>query len=115
MVEVRGCGCVVPFHTAPPLSAPSTTHSSYHPQCFKGMALQSDSQALPQKGAVESTPPDPSFYSQMFVHTKPLGDWLLFINLSWKLCFIHGFKGYSGTKVTLSSSLPSLNFQSSFL
>ena len=82
VVEVLREGYVVPFHTAPPLSSSPITHSSYHPQSVKGMALGLEIQALLQKGAVEPASSDPGYFSRMFVVTKASGGWRPIIDLS---------------------------------
>ena len=82
MVEVLREGYAVPFHTPPPLSLTPITHSSYHPQSVKGMALGLEIQALLQKGAVEPASSDPGYFSRMFVVTKASGGWRPIIDLS---------------------------------
>ena len=73
VVEVLGEGYVIPFRMPPSLSPTPIVLDSYSPQSVKGRALEEEIQALRRKGAVESAPPTPGFYSRMFVVTKATG------------------------------------------
>ena len=75
-MEVLREGYAIPFRMPPPLSPTLITLDSYSPQSIKGRALEEEIQALRRKGAVEPAPPNPGFYSRMFVVTnyRPVHD-----------------------------------------
>ena len=81
-MEVLREGYVVPFHTPPPVSQTPISLHSYSPQSVKGRALESEIQALLQKGAIEPASSTLGYYSRMFVVTKASGGWRPIIDLS---------------------------------
>ena len=72
-MEVLKEGYAIPFRMPPPLSPTPVILDLYSPQPVKGRALDEEIQALRRKGAVEPAPPNPGFFSLMFVVTKATG------------------------------------------
>ena len=81
-MEVLREGYVVPFHTSPPLSQTPISLHSYSPQSIKERALESETQVLLRKGAIEPASPTSGYYSRMFVVTKAFRGWRPIIDLS---------------------------------
>ena len=82
-MEVLRFGYLLPFLSAPPLSATPIPMPSYSPTSIKGAALEEVTLGLIAKGAVELAPlPSPGFYSRLFVVWKTSGSWRPVIDLS---------------------------------
>ena len=73
---------MVPFLADPPLCVNPVALGSYSPGSIKGEALEGEIRALQEKGAVEPAPPNPGYYSRMFVVPKATGGWRPIIDLS---------------------------------
>ena len=81
-MEVLRFGYLLPFLSAPPLSATPIPIPSYSPFSVKGAALEV-TLGLIAKGAVELAPlPSPGFHSRLFVVWKTSGSWRPVIDLS---------------------------------
>ena len=88
-MEVLRFGYLLPFFSAPPLSATPIPMPSYSPTSIKGAALEEVTLGLIAKGAVELAPlPSPGFYSPLFVVWKTSGSWRPVIDLSQLNCFV---------------------------
>ena len=82
VVEVLRVGYQIPFDRQPPLSERPLSLPAYSPQSIKGVALTQELQHLLQKGAVESAPQSPGFYSRLFLVQKASGSWRPIVDLS---------------------------------
>ena len=82
-MEVLRWGYQITFLWAPTLSRDPIPLPAYAPHTIRGKALESEVQALLNKGAIELTPlPSPGFYSRLFVVMKASGAWRPVIDLS---------------------------------
>ena len=82
MVQVLRNGCIIPFHTPPPLSLTPIPLPSYSPSSIRGIALAAAVKDLLSKGAIEPASSGPGFYSRLFVTPKVTGGWRPVIDLS---------------------------------
>ena len=82
MVTTLKDGYVIPFQSLPPLSPIPINLPSYSPHSIRGRALAQELAALVDKGALELAPPDPGYYSRVFVAAKTSGAWRPIIDLS---------------------------------
>ena len=82
MVQVLREGYCIPFVGRPPLSESPIVFASYSPNSERGRALEEEVRTLIRKGAIESAPHDPGFYSRIFVVPKVTGGFRPVIDLS---------------------------------
>ena len=82
MVKVLKEGYQIPFSSIPPLSPVPLRFQSYLHDSVKAEALEQELLALLEKGAIESAPHSPGYYSRMFVVQKASGAWRPIIDLS---------------------------------
>ena len=80
--QVLWDGYRILFLSSPPLSPVLVHLPSYSPSSILGKALAAEIAALSGKGAIESTPPTPGYYSRVFVVLKASGSWRPIIDLS---------------------------------
>ena len=82
VIQVLKVGYLIPFISPPPLSSVPIPLPSYTPGSVRGLALAAAVDDLLAKGAIEPAPPDPGFYSRLFVTPKVTGGWRPVIDLS---------------------------------
>ena len=81
-------GYRIPFVTLPPLKLQGQ-ETTYPKGSLKWLSLNQSVQELRNKGAIESAPLYPGFYSRLFLVRKATGEWRPIIGLSSLNVFVH--------------------------
>ena len=121
VVEALRVGYRIPFDRLPPLSERPLSLPAYSPHSIRGVALNQELQNLLRKGAVESAPQSPGFYSRLFLVKKASGSWHPIIDLSTLNGFITSSRFHMETpRSVLNSTRPgdwmiSLDLQDAYL
>ena len=105
VLSVLRHGYRIPFRSRPPLAVYPLDFGSYSPGSERGKALDLEVSVLLNKGAVETAPSTPGFYSRLFVVPKASGGFRPVLDLSALNAYVHTAKFRMETIATVLSAV----------